>query len=66
MQRKTTGESFAGLQRQHLDLRAGVGIHVVNCDLQIAWVSSDGDEVRYPGAPDVDHSALVLTLSRSW
>ena len=62
----TTEESFPGLQRQHLDLRAGVGIDVMNCDVQIAWVSGDGDEVRYPGAPDVDHSALVLTLARSW
>ncbi|MGO4222883.1 TorF family putative porin [Lysobacter sp. TAF61] len=62
----TTAESFPGLQRQHLDLRAGVGAGIAGCDLQIAWVAGDGDEARYYPSTEVDHSALVLSLSRSW
>jgi uncharacterized protein (TIGR02001 family) len=62
----TTDESFPGLQRQHLDLRVGVGIDVAGCDLQIAWVSSDGEQASYASSPEVDHSALIASLSRAW
>ncbi|MDI9238403.1 TorF family putative porin [Lysobacter sp. LF1] len=62
----TTEQSFPGLQRQRFDLRAGLGVTVAACDLQIAWVWSDGEEVRYAFSPEVDHSTLVLSLSRSW
>ncbi len=62
----TTEQSFPGLQDQHFDLRVGVGVNVASCDLQIAWVQSDGEEARYFRAPEVDHSTLILSLSRSW
>jgi len=62
----TTEQSFPGLQEQHFDWRAGLGIAVAGCDLQVAWVAGDGEEARYPDAPQVDHSALVVSLSRAW
>jgi len=62
----TTERSFPGLQDQHVDLRVGIGFTIARCDLQVAWVSSDGEEARYLHSPDVDHSTLVLSLSRSW
>jgi len=62
----TTDESFPGLQRQHLDLRVGAGMDVAGCDLQIAWVWSDGEQARYPSSTEVDHSALIASLSRAW
>ena len=62
----TTEDSFPGLQRQHFDLRAGVGVDVAGFDVQVAWVSGDGEEVRYPGSQEVDHSAVVASVSRAW
>lgn len=62
----TTEQSFPGLQDQHVDLRVGIGIDVGRCDLQVAWVSTDGDEARYLLSPQVDHSTLVVSLSRAW
>lgn len=51
------------------DMRAGLGLALAPCDLQLSWSTSHGapsDVYGYPTSPGVARDAWILSISYAW
>jgi uncharacterized protein (TIGR02001 family) len=65
LRRNESEESVHESEHERFDTRVGVGMTWRAFDLQLAWVSSDGQEA-YPYDLHTDRTAWVLSVARNW